>query len=204
MKFAPGSALHYDGKRSMTPAQVARQMVICDGCGQGTTSEHIARRLARLEQTTRYRPVHIQVVFLSAQSPASADAFLYSAQNGFRGEAGALLDALQIEREGRPADAVLSEFQRKGFFLTHILECAADAELGNLDLASGLKDKLPSVLKRMRTSLKPKRVFAISKELGAVSAELKIANAGSEMVLDGSLPFDLDSGASVMRLRSVL
>lgn len=188
----------------MTTAQIARQMVICDGCGQGTTSEHIARRLLRLEQTTRYRPVHIQVVFLGAQSPASADGFLYGAHNGFQGEAGALLDALQIEREGRPADAVLSEFQRKGFFLTHVLECAADAELGHFDLASALKDKLPSVLRRMRTSLKPKRVFAISNELGAVSAELKIANAGSEIVLDGSLPFDLDGAASVIRLCSVL
>ncbi len=188
----------------MTPAQAARQRVICDGCGQGTTSEHIALRLARLEQTTRYRPIHIQAVFLSAQSPGSVDSFLYGAQNGFKGEAAALLDALRIEHEGRPADAVLSEFQRRGFFLTHILECAADAELGNFDLANALKEKLPSVLRRMRTSLKPKRVFAISKEMGVVSAELKAANAGSELVLDGSSPFDLKDVGSMNRLRSVL
>src|SRR5215472_16600734 len=100
--------------------------VVCDGCGQGTTSEHIARRLERLEQTTRYRPIHIQAVFLSAQSPSNDAAFLYAAQGRFEGESLALLDALQIEKEGRESDAVLAEFQRKGYFLTHLLECAPE------------------------------------------------------------------------------
>ncbi len=187
----------------MARAQAAVQKVTCDGCGQAATSEHIARRLARLEQTTRYRPIHIQAVFLSAQSPATPDAFLYGPQNGFQGEAAGLLNALQIEREGRAAEAVLSEFQRKGFFLTHVLECAADVESATFDLGEALKNKLPSVLRRFRTSLRPKRVFVISKDMAAVTAELKTAQAG-EVVLDGDAPFDLDDARSVMRLRSAL
>lgn len=188
----------------MTPAQAAPQKVICDGCGQGTTSEHIARRLERLEQTTRYRPVHIQAVFLSAQSPESQDAFLYGAQNGFRGEAAALLDALQIDWEGRAPDAVLSEFQRKGFFLTHLLECALDQGIASYDLPKALKERLPSALRRIRTSLKPKRLFVISKEMKAVAAGLKVTQAGAEAVLDADAPFDLEDAGSVLRLRSAL
>ncbi len=188
----------------MTRTQTAVQTLTCDGCGQGTSSEHIARRLGRLEQTTRYRPIHIQAVFLSAQSPESVDAFLYGAQNVFQGEAAALLNALQIECDGRAAEVVLSEFQRKGYFLTHVLECSADEQHGSIDLTEALKKKLPSVLRRMRTSLKPKRVFVISREMEAVSTELKTAKAGGEITLDGEAPFDLEDPASVMRLRSVL
>lgn len=188
----------------MTAAHAAAQKVICDGCGQGTTSEHIARRLERLEQTTRYRPVHIQAVFLSAQSPESQDEFLYGPQSGFRGEAAALLDALQIEWPGRAAEAVLSEFQRKGFFLTHLLECAADQSIESYNLAQALREKLPSALRRIRTSLKPKRLLVISKEMKAVSADVKGALVGGEVLLDGEVPFDLDDAGSVMRLRSGL
>ena len=182
-----------------TPAGV--QEGRCDGCGRGTTSSHIARRLARLEQATRYRPIHIQAVFLSAQSPEGQDAFLYGAENGFKGEARALLSALQIEHEGRAAEAVLLEFQRKGFFLTHVLECAPDFEAEGFDLTGALKDKLPSVLRRIRISLKPKRVVLVSKEIGTLSAALKAAQFGGEIVLDGDAPFDLGDAGSVTRLR---
>jgi hypothetical protein len=188
----------------MAPAQTATQRVICDGCGQGTTSEHIAGRLERLEQTTRYRPIHIQTVFLGAQSPAKEEAFLYSGKGSFAGEAGALLEALRIERAGREAEAVLSEFQRKGFLLTHVLECAPEDGVTAPALAEAVKQKLPSVLRRMRTSLKPKRVFVISRDLKGVSAELKSAQVGCEIVLDGDSPFDLESAESAARLRSAL
>src|SRR5215475_7962292 len=146
--------------------------VVCDGCGQGTTSEHIARRLARLEQTTRYRPVHIQAVFLCAQSPTSDSEFLYAGTGDFQGEARALLDVAGIKVEGRDADAILSEFQRKGYLLTHVLECAPENG-ARQDLHESLRKKLSSVMKRLRTSLKPKKLFVISPELHAVCEELK-------------------------------
>lgn len=182
---------------------VTTATVVCDGCGQGTTSEHIARRLARLEQTTRYRPIHIQAVFLSAQSPFNEAAFLYSERGSFEGEASALLDALQIEKKGREADAVLAEFQRKGYFLTHVLECAPENG-ATLDLKKSLHRRLPSVIKRVRTSLKPKKVFVISPELSTVCEELKSAQTGAELILDGTVPFDLANRQSADRLRSRL
>src|SRR5215475_13538270 len=127
--------------------------VVCDGCGQGTASDHIARRLKRLEQTTRYRPIHIQAVFLCGQSPTKDAEFLYAANSSFEGEARALLETVGIETGGRDADSVLSEFQRKGYFLTHVLECAPEKG-ATQGLRESLRKKLPSALKRLRTSLR--------------------------------------------------
>jgi hypothetical protein len=183
--------------------QTAMQQVVCDGCGQGTTSAHIARRLDRLEQTTRYRPIHIQAVFLSAQSPAKEEAFLYAGKS-FQEEAAALLRALQIESVEREADAVLSEFQRKGYLLTHVLECAPEDGVTAPVSVDALMQKLPSVLRRLRTSLKPRKVFVISREIEAVCGELKAAQIGGEIVLDGAAPFDLNDAESVARLRFAL
>ena len=100
----------------------------CDGCGQAATPEHVARRLRRLEWTTRYRPVHISNLFLGAFSPQEDREFLYSTNGEFGGEAGELLKAVGIATVGKGADAILAEFQRAGFFLTHVLECPLEEE----------------------------------------------------------------------------
>jgi len=100
----------------------------CDGCGQAASAEHVARRLKRLEWATRYRPVHMQTLFLGAASPEAEAEFLYSPGDEFRGEAAALLEVAGISAAGKSADAVLVEFQRRGYFLTHALECPLPAE----------------------------------------------------------------------------
>src|SRR5437773_9910485 len=92
----------------------------CDGCGQTASSEHIARRLQRLEWTTRYRPVHINTLVLGAFSPQEESDFLYAPSGEFHGEAALLLDALGISTVGKAAGVVPAEFQRAGFFLTHV------------------------------------------------------------------------------------
>ena len=52
---------------------------------------------------------------------ACEEDFLYCGK--FKGEACRVLDAMGISAEGKSAEQVLSEFQRSGFFLTHVLEC---------------------------------------------------------------------------------
>jgi hypothetical protein len=188
----------------MATSQTLVKTLVCDGCGLERSSEHIAARLARLEQATRYRPIHIQAVFLSAQSPTNTEAFLYGAQQAWKGEAAALLGALEIESAGKSVEATLAEFQRKGLFLTHILECPGEAENTGTRLVDALKKRLPAVLRRFRTSLKPKKLIVISRELTPVLAELKNAQTGAELVLDGDAPFDLEDSVSVTRLRSKL
>jgi len=182
----------------------AVKAIVCDGCGRESSSDHLARRFARLEQATRYRPIHMQAVFLGAQSPASSRAYLYGAENDFVGEAAALLRALQIETAGRTAEIALSEFQRKGFFLTHVLECAPDGGLEDLDLSEALKKKLPLVTRRLRTSLRARRVIVISREMNSVASDLGTAQLGGELFLDGGKAFDLESPESAERLRSTL
>lgn len=185
----------------MMSAQAGIQPLPCDGCGELASSAHIAWRLRRLELTTRYRPIHVQAVFLGAQSPVRDEEFLYGVQGNFQGEAGELLQALHIESSGRAVEAVLAEFQRKGFLLTHVLECAGER---GIMVTDSLKRKLPSALKRLRTSLRPKKLVVVSAAMAPMIGDLKAAQIGAELVLDGDTPFVLNDTGSVTRLRSRL
>src|SRR5215470_15213166 len=95
--------------------------LICDGCAQPTDQAHIARRLKRLEARTRYRPVHIQTMFLSAAVPADDHEQLYSAEGEFEGEGAAALGAVGLQQTGS-IEQTLTAFQRGGYFLTHLLD----------------------------------------------------------------------------------
>jgi len=183
-------------------SQATAKELVCDGCGLEATPEHIAKRLRRLELTTRYRPIHLQVVFLGAQSPKDEKDFLYAAAPEFGGEGATLLRALGIASEGRPSDVVLAEFQRRGFLLTHVLECPAEQGRDNSDLTAALQRKLPSVVRRLRGSLRPKRMILITKDLTSIVEELKRAEFGGELVLNNARPFDLDDADSVSQLTS--
>jgi hypothetical protein len=177
----------------------------CDGCGQTAPAEHIARRLKRLEWTTRYRPVHIHTLLLGAFSPMDERDFLYAPGGEFRGEAGLLLDALGISTAGKAAEVVHGEFQRAGFFLTYVLECPM--EVGDslpADAKATLKGRLPALATRIRRSLKPKRVMAITEELTPVVEDILALDLGCPVMLDHGKPFRLDgargkNGAALLR-----
>lgn len=165
----------------------------CDGCGQIASAEHIARRLQRLEWTTRYRPVHIQTLFLGGASPRKEEEFLYSPNGEFRGEAAALLEVAGVSTAGRKADAVHAEFQRAGFFLAHILECPVENEsISTPALASLMEQRLAAVAVRIRRSLKPKRVVLISMALEVSLEKFVALQLGCPLVLDDGKPFALD------------
>jgi hypothetical protein len=180
--------------------------LVCDGCGQIAPAEHIARRLKRLEWTTRYRPVHIHTLLLGAFSPMDESDFLYSPGGEFRGEAGLLLDALGISAAGKTAEVVQGEFQRAGFFLTHALECPMEGG-GSLpvDAKAALKARLPALATRIRRSLKPKRVMAITEELAPVVEDILALDLGCPVMSDHGKPFRLDgaggkNGAVLLRV----
>src|ERR1700686_780446 len=130
--------------------------LVCDGCGQAASTEHIAKRLKRLEWTTRYRPVHIGTLLLGAVAPRDDSDFLYAEGGEFRGDAGIVLAAAGLSRAGKPAEAVLSEFQRGGFLLTYVLDCPFEQGADPNDLQRMLEGRLPGVLARIRRSLRPK------------------------------------------------
>lgn len=155
--------------------------LICDGCGQPADQEHLALRLKRLENMTRYRPIHVQALFLGAESPVAAPEYLYSAEVEFRGEGLALLLALGIDPAGKSVEAVLKDFQRRGYLLAHILECPGPADrLDALHLL--LQKRSLATAARIRRSLKPKRLVLLGTELAALAGTLTNEIPGVEIV----------------------
>lgn len=182
--------------------------LVCDGCGQAASAGHIARRLLRLEWTTRYRPVHIHTLLLGAFSPREENEFLYSPAGDFCGEAARLLDAAGISIAGKTIDAVHAEFQRAGIFLTHVLECPLDGNgLAETEIAVLLRKRLPVVATRVRRSLKPKRVMAVTEYLSPVVEDILALDLGCQVLLDNGKPFGLSSIAGtngVAKLREAM
>src|SRR5260370_31869535 len=109
----------------MTRLMMSSNALVCDGCGQAATAEHIARRLQRLEWTTRYRPVHISTLLLGAFSPLRDEDFLYAGggKEGqeFRVEATQIFAAVgnstSVKRPGASYDVV----HTSGYLLTLVI-----------------------------------------------------------------------------------
>ncbi len=180
----------------------------CDGCGRAASTEHVSRRLQRLEWATRYRPVHINTLLLSGVSPLEDSDFLYAPNGEFHGEAELLLEALGFPTAGRTRDAVHADFQRAGFFLTHILECPIESDLeSQADRTSLLAARLAAVATRIRRSLRPKRVVLISQELEPILERILSLELHCPIVLDRGKPFQLDAATrrhAAARLRGSL
>jgi len=175
----------------------------CDGCGQPASPEHIARRLQRLEWATRYRPVHVAALLLGGVSPQSDADFLYAGK--FEGEAGRLLKSIGMSAAGKSSESVLSEFQRNGLFLTHVLECPLDpGQEAQSSAESLLVQRISAVLTRIRRSLKPKRIVLISEWLTPLAARISRAELGCPVILDNGKPFRLASSDSSEASRDLL
>jgi hypothetical protein len=164
---------------------MSEMLLRCDGCGQAADSAHISRRLERLAWATRFRPVHIQALLLGGLAPRNEDDFLYSPWALFQGEAGAVLKAVQISAEGKATAAVLAEFQKLGLLLTHVLECPLEEGVSEAQAQALIEEQLPTVMTRVRRSLKPKRVLLVSRELQPYARKFHEADLGCP-VLPGS------------------
>ena len=176
----------------------------CDGCGQPASPEHIARRLQRLEWTTRYRPVHIGTLLLGAVAPQNDTEFVYCPAGNWNGEAAVLLAAAGLAPDGKSPESVLAEFQRAGFFLTHVLECPLESGTGG---AAGVANRLPAVLARIRRSLKPKKLALLSRDLEHVLPAFLSADLHCAILLDKEKPFALEgdvASETAMRLRAAI
>jgi len=165
--------------------------ILCDGCGQPADAAHLARRLKRLENMTRYRPIHVQALFLGAASPADDQEYLYSAQGEFAGQGVALLRSLAVESAGRTVEATLTDFQRRGYLLAHVLDCSE--AFGNGAVArEGLARRLPATMTRIRRSFRPKRVVLLGQELAEFVLQFMAANLDATLVLRDGEPFEWD------------
>jgi hypothetical protein len=180
----------------------------CDGCGQPASAEHIAKRLQRLEWTTRYRSIHIGTLLLGAFPPAEDAEFLYAGSNPFRGEAARVLEAVGLPYAGKPSETVLADFQRRGFFLTNVMECPLHTVCNNESMIEGLlKKRIAAVFSRIRRSLKPKQLVLFSDELRPLTDLIAKEDLGCSLVLDSGKPFLLNEDDVVQggeRLREAL
>ena len=167
----------------------------CDGCGQPASPEHIARRLQRLEWTTRYRPVHVGTLLLGAVAPQDDSAFIYSPAGAWDGEAKLLFAATGVTPEGKSAEAALAEFQRGGFLVAYVLECPLEDGVDRR-IAELIGNRLPAVLARIRRSLKPKRLAPISKWLEQFLPALASGALPCILLVDGEKAFALDGDAA--------
>jgi hypothetical protein len=174
----------------------------CDGCGQFAPPAHIARRLQRLEWATRYRPVHIQTLLLGGILPSQQSSYLYAESEQISGEAGQLLQALEISKDGRDRDAILSEFQKRGLVLSYVLECPLEGRLSPSEVQGLLERQLRSTVVRVRRSLKPKRVLLFTKELGMVAGKIAEGELECPILTDNGKAFDLNEGTDSSRFRA--
>ena len=99
--------------------------ILCDGCGQAASPEHVARRLQRLEWMTRLPAGALETVLLGAFSPDADRDFLYR-RTKFTWGSRACLWRQRIDGAGKTEARLTRGFQRGGFFLAHVLECPLD------------------------------------------------------------------------------
>src|SRR5580700_3179141 len=136
----------------------------CDGCGLPASPEHIAERLRRLELSTRFRPVHIGILFVvlaprirteddfygPAESKEFIDPFLEALEISQSSS-----DKTALEIDPHAADlARLVEFQRRGYYLAYLSECPIPE---NVEPAAVTIARLgPTLVRRIRLNYKPK------------------------------------------------
>jgi hypothetical protein len=169
----------------------------CD-CSESEVSEsHVRERIARIERATRYRPVHIRVLLLDAAPPASLQDDFYSpaADRSSRSLYSRMyFDELAVA-SGIPRDsltsldesAALADFQRRGFFLTHVVECPIE----DLQALRHTVNRLaPTLLRRLDASYKPKHVVPIGQAISEIIPFLQMSGWGSRLILAKGASFE--------------
>ena len=169
----------------------------CD-CSEAEVSEsHVRERSTRLEQATRFRPVHIRVLVLDAAPAATIDDDFYhpsadrSARSLFsRMYFDELAVASGISRDSLASldeAAVLADFQRRGFFLAHAVECPiADPPA----LREALNRLAPTLLRRLETSYKPRFVAPVGLAIAEIIPFLQMSSWKDRLILAKDAPFE--------------
>jgi len=169
-------------------------MLVCDGCGMPADDVHIRRRVERLELATRFRPIHIQVLLIDAAPPFRTEDYFYRAV-GNREERSKMsrhyFDEI-VKCSGFAPDSevaeetALAEFQHRGFYLAHAVECPtdpADALTAAMELAG------PVLIRRIEKSYKPKYVALLSGSLVPMIPLLEQSELRDRMLLNNDKPF---------------
>jgi hypothetical protein len=166
----------------------------CDGCGLPASPEHIAERVRRLELSTRFRPVHIGVLFVALAPPVRPEDDFYGPAES-KECFDPFLEALEISSstgtstpglDSHVADtARLAEFQRRGYYLAYLSECPIPE---NREPAASTIARLgPTLIRRIRFNYRPKHIAPLGQELFPLVELLKVAGIGPILTLDQGL-----------------
>jgi hypothetical protein len=175
---------------------ISQNPLPCDGCGLPASPEHIAERLRRLELSTRFRPIHIGVLFVSmVPPPRSEDDFYGPPESTEFFEP--FLEALEIagssgKTGGEPSDqgasetARLAEFQHRGYYLACLSECPIPAS--QEPAAATIARLGPTLIRRIRFNYRPKLIAPLGQDLFPLVDVLKGSQLGPVVTLDHGLP----------------
>jgi len=163
----------------------------CDGCGLPASPEHIAGRLRRLELSTRFRPVHIGILFVALAPPLRPEDEFYGPAES-KEFSDPFLDALDIRTstdkaapgsDARATDSArLAEFQRRGYYLAYLSECPIPAN--EASAASAIARLGPTLIRRIRFNYRPKLVAPLGEELLPLIEMLRAAGIDPVLTLD--------------------
>jgi hypothetical protein len=176
---------------------------LCDGCGTEADAGHIARRIQRLELATRFRPIHIAILFLAeAPPPKPEDYFYYPAKE--RAERSGLsrvlfdelMGGLGIGRGSPPPDAeCLGEFQRRNFFFADSLECPVEEIVPGFREGKARANAFElshrygsTIVRRIEHSYKPRHIVLLSTRTRHLIPILQQAGLGDRLLLYQGLP----------------
>jgi len=174
-------------------------MPLCDGCGAQVDDAHIRHRIERLELASRFRPIHIAVLLVDAGPPAPPEDYFYrlTANSNERSAEsqilfGALMKAAGIDASAQPSEeAALASFQRRGFFLVGAVECPIEPHADKAHATRPLVHAIPTILRRIRVSYKPKSIALLSSETEPLIAALQQGGWTSALILDNGAPFQI-------------
>jgi hypothetical protein len=169
-------------------------MPACDGCGIEATNLHRRERIERLELATRFRPIHIQVLFLDSAPPLRFEDYFYNAAKdravrsvGSRMYFDEIMKVLGAPpAAGLSEESALAEFQRRGYFLAHVVECPVEREE---DLEDSIYRMAPKLLIRVQKSYQPKRILLLSQSTQHVIELLQTEGFEDKLLLDDDGPF---------------
>jgi hypothetical protein len=165
-------------------------MRLCDGCGAPADEAHIRLRIERLEMATRFRPIHIQVLLLGDAPPTIIEDYFYRPlRDGESRSAPAkdffieVLRAASIPPEAAVnEEAALAEFQHRGFYLAHAIECPIESSgTKTEDLKERISNSTPTIVKRIEFSYRPKHVVVIGPEVKALIPLLQKSSIGDRL-----------------------
>jgi hypothetical protein len=159
----------------------------CDGCGLPASPDHIRARVERLVWATRFRPIHIDMLFVAREPMSRLEDDFYRPRPSQPFFA-PLFAALNIvpepgkqsrEATGREADSSrLVEFQRRGYYLTYLSECPLPAQDDVKSARESISRLAPTLIKRIRFNYKPKRVAVLGNNLDPLIDLLREAGIG--------------------------